>query len=274
LELERRVETEVAIRRQQEQKALRQSRLAILGELAAGIAHELNQPMQTLSLTLENIMLAIQDKQLSGEYLEQKMNYLFADISRMQDVIEHIRCFSRQSEDAGQSNFDLNQSISNAVGMLRDRFVQKGVKIILKLEDGIAHVSGNQYKFEHVILNLLTNARDAIGERKETDKQLRGEIEIVTKREEKQTIVTVKDNGCGIPLEQQDKVFDIFYTTKSLEKGTGLGLSISAGIVKGMSGTLSIDSTPDVGTIITICIPSQICENGEGAIDGFESTNS
>ena len=271
LELERRVETEVAIRQQQEQKALRQSRLAILGELAAGIAHELNQPMQTLSLTLENIMLAIQDKQLSGEYLEQKMNYLFADISRMQDVIEHIRCFSRQSEDTGKSNFDLNQSIKNAVTMVQDRFMQKGVKIILKLEEGIPQVSGNQYKFEHVILNLLTNARDAIGERKESDPQLKGEIEITAEREGTQTKITVKDNGCGIPVENQDKVFDIFYTTKSLEKGTGLGLSISSGIIKGMNGALSIDSTLGIGTSITICIPQL---DGKGAIDGFESINS
>ncbi len=254
-ELEMRVETEVARRQEQEQRALRQSRLAILGELAAGIAHELNQPMQTLSLTLENIMLAIHDKQINGDYLEQKVNYLFADISRMQDVIEHIRCFSRQGDDTSHSKFNLNQSIQNAVAMVQDRFITKGVRIVSNLAESVPEVSGNPYKFEHVILNLLTNARDAIGENMEASLQSDGLIEVSTAVQDGKLFVKVTDNGCGIPEELQDKVFDIFFTTKSLDKGTGLGLSISAGIVKGMNATLAIASAPGCGTTVTISIP-------------------
>ncbi|PKN72293.1 MAG: hypothetical protein CVU50_07835 [Candidatus Cloacimonetes bacterium HGW-Cloacimonetes-3] len=254
-ELEMRVETEVARRQEQEQRALRQSRLAILGELAAGIAHELNQPMQTLSLTLENIMLAIHDKQVNGDYLEQKVNYLFADISRMQDVIEHIRCFSRQSDETSHIKFSLKQSIQNAIAMVQDRFIAKGVQIVSNLADGIPEVSGNPYKFEHVILNLLTNARDAIGEKMDASLQSEGIIEVSTYMQDSKLLVKVTDNGCGIPEELQDKVFDIFFTTKSLEKGTGLGLSISAGIVKGMNATLAIASDPGSGTTVTISIP-------------------
>lgn len=255
-ELEQRVLAEVDIRHQQEQKALRQSRLAVLGELAASIAHELNQPMQTLSLTLENIMLAIQDEQMDAEYMRRKMRYLFQDITRMQSVIEHIRCFSRQSDDPAISHFDLNESVSQALAMVQDRFAQSGIRFKVSLQQGIPPIKGNQYKFEHVILNLLTNGRDAILEKAEAGTNFEGSFDIRSSFADGNACLTVSDNGCGIAPDLQDKVFDIFFTTKSLEKGTGLGLSISAGIIKGMNASMKLDSEPGQGTSISICIPT------------------
>lgn len=254
-ELEERVLQEVKRRNQQEQKALQQSRLAVLGELAAGIAHELNQPMQTLSFTLENITLAIQDGELDPEYLKWKMRYLFEDITRMQTVIEHIRCFSRQADDPALESFDLNVSVNNALAMVKERFEHQGISFSIKLGEGIAQVTGNQYKFEHVILNLLTNARDAIETRAASDAAHKGCIEVQSKQENGVIMLSVQDNGCGIPETEQEKVFDIFYTTKSIDKGTGLGLSISAGIIKGMNAKLDLSSEPGKGTCITISIP-------------------
>ena len=256
-ELEKRVLQEVNRRNQQEQKALQQSRLAVLGELAAGIAHELNQPMQTLSFTLENITLAIQEGELDAEYLKWKMRYLFEDIIRMQTVIEHIRCFSRQADDPALASFDLNVSVNSALNMVRDRFEHNGISFELSLAEGIPPVKGNQYKFEHVILNLLTNARDAIETITASDPAHKGRIEVFSKHENGAIMLAVKDNGCGIPEEDQEKVFDIFFTTKSIDKGTGLGLSISAGIIKGMNATLALSSQPGKGTCITISIPDK-----------------
>ncbi len=254
-ELEKRVESEVEHRREQEQKALRQSRLALLGELAAGIAHELNQPMQTLSLTLENIMLAIADDKMDDEYLKRKMKYLFQDIGRMQSVIEHIRRFSRSSEESESGSFQLYTSIQNACSMVKDRFELQGINFRLSIADNLPEISGNQYKFEHVILNLLTNARDAILENLQHGRITVGLIEISADLEADKIVIWVKDNGCGIEPEIQDKVFDIFFSTKSLDKGTGLGLAISAGIIHGMHASLSLESDPPAGTTVRISIP-------------------
>ncbi len=255
LELERRVEIEVERRRQQEQKALRQSRLALLGELAAGIAHELNQPMQTLSLTLENIKLSFLDNSFSGEYLEQKLEYLFADITRMEEVIEHIRRFSRQSEDPSDQTFNINNSLNNAILMVRDRFASHKVEIESVLCAQNPLVCGNRYKFEHVILNLLTNARDAILERLQGYDLDRGLIQVTSVSSETDVTVLIADNGIGIAPEIQDKIYDTFFSTKSLEHGTGLGLAISLGIVRSMKAELAFDSIPGQGSTFRIVIP-------------------
>jgi len=257
-ELEKRVETEVENRRMQEQKALRQSRLALLGELAAGIAHELNQPMQTLSLTLENIMLAIADDKIDDEYLKRKMKYLFQDIGRMQAVIEHIRCFSRSSEETETGSFQIAASIQNACNMVRERFEQQGISFKISVAENLPEINGNQYKFEHVILNLLTNSRDAILENLQQGRITIGLIEILAHTEADKVVISVRDNGCGIQPEVQDKVFDIFFSTKSLEQGTGLGLAISAGIVQGMHASLSLESNPPEGTVVRIAIPRPV----------------
>jgi len=276
-ELEKRVEVEVQHRQEQAQKALRQSRLAILGELAAGFAHELNQPMQTLSLTLENIVLAIQDKTIDASYLEQKLSYLFEDISRMQSVIEHIRRFSKQSEEIPVEGFDPSLAINNARQMVKDRFEKHGIKIELDLDPNLPRIHANQYKFEQVILNLLTNARDAIFSKREnlnqassspekntdlepfrtSDYNTGGIISISGLLEPGNVIIKVEDNGCGIPPEIMDKVFDIFFSTKELDKGTGLGLSISAGILKRMNATLTLESEVGKGTVATVTIVSE-----------------
>ncbi len=254
-ELEKRVETEVDRRRQQEQKALRQSRLALLGELAAGIAHELNQPMQTLYLTLENIKLSILDNSFDSAYLEQKLAYLFEDITRMQDVIEHIRCFSKSGEEDAEQTFDLNTSLVNAAAMVKERFGQNGMEIICHQCPENPLIFGNPYKFEHVILNLLTNARDAILENMEAAIIHRGMISISAESTADMAKITISDNGCGIAPEIQDKIYDIFFSTKSLEKGTGLGLAIALGIIRSMNASISFDSIPAQGSSFRIVIP-------------------
>lgn len=261
-ELEKRVAIEVANRQEQEQKALRQSRLAILGELAAGIAHELNQPMQTLSLTLENIMTAIQENRINADYLEQKMSYLFEDISRMHSVIEHIRRFSKQSHDPEHSTFKLSESITNAVLLIHDQIQKHQIEIKLNLCKESIFLKGSQYKFEHVILNLLANAKDAINEKLEKGEIQKGLIEIQSEIGSSGVQVAVVDNGCGIPPEIQEKVFDIFFSTKSLEKGTGLGLAIASGIVKSMNASLHLVSKPGSGTRFSIRIPQSEYEIG------------
>lgn len=254
IELEQRVAEELEKRRNQEEKALRQSRLALLGELAAGISHELNQPLQTLSLTLENIKEAIQDRDLDEQYLQRKMKYLFADIDRMQKVMHHIRRFARGSNDDAESYFDPKQSILNAVEMVKDRFERAPLKIITSLHPQRQLIKGDAYKFEHVILNLLSNAKDAILANLAAGYIETGEIHISSFLHEDEMIIEVKDNGCGIDHALKDKVFELFYSTKSLDQGTGLGLAISKSTLKNMKAEISFESQPKQGSCFSISI--------------------
>jgi C4-dicarboxylate-specific signal transduction histidine kinase len=257
-ELEQRVSDEVEKRRNQEQKALRQSRLALLGELAAGISHELNQPMQTLSLTLENIKEALIDKNIDEDYLERKLNYLFGDIERMQKVIDHIRRFSRPGSEDQEEYFDPLTSIANAVELVKERFEKSLLKISTHLTNAPCLIKGSSNKFEHVLLNLLTNSRDAILANLETGKINAGSINISAEVLNQQMLIRVADNGCGIAPELQDKVFDLFFSTKNPDMGTGLGLAISQSTLKAMQAELTFESVPDTGTTFTISIPIQI----------------
>ncbi len=254
-DLEKRVQTEVAIRQEQEQKALQQSRLAILGELAAGIAHELNQPLQTLSLTIENILFALQDEPSGIDVLEKKMSYLFEDISRMQSVIEHIRRFSKQSGDQSQTTFALRESIDNAIELVHDRFEQYHISLLCHHPENPIFITGNQYKFEHVIINLLTNAKDAIQSKRGISAATKGEIRINTVLEHDRVRIHVQDEGCGIAAEYMNTVFDSFFSTKPIEQGTGLGLAIAKGIIGAMNGSIEIESQQNIGTTVTISLP-------------------
>jgi signal transduction histidine kinase len=254
-DLEKRVQTEVAIRQEHEQKALQQSRLAILGELAAGIAHELNQPLQTLSLTIENILFALQDEPSGVDVLEKKMSYLFEDISRMQSVIEHIRRFSKQSGDQSQSSFALRECIDSAIALVRDRFAQCHISLQCHYPETAIYITGNQYKFEHVIINLLTNAKDAILDKRGDATPGTDEIRIEVVLKKLGVCIHVHDQGCGIAAEHQDTVFDSFFSTKPIEKGTGLGLAIAKGIIGNMNGSIGIDSQQHIGTTVTISLP-------------------
>lgn len=258
LKLEQRVIEEVDKRRAQEHRALRQSRLALLGELAAGISHELNQPMQTLSLTLENIKDAIADKDLDAEYLERKLGYLFGDIQRMQEVIDHIRRFSRPTDDTQDLRFDAITGIRNAVNLVKERFEKNSLLIELKECQAPCLTRGNAIKFEHVILNLLTNARDAIQSNISDGVIQQGWIRISSVRVGSSLEISVEDNGCGIPAQFQQKVFDLFFSTKSADQGTGLGLAISLGTLKAMGASISFSSDPPHGTCFKLIIP--LCE--------------
>ncbi|HOH98393.1 MAG TPA: tetratricopeptide repeat protein [Candidatus Cloacimonadota bacterium] len=257
-ELEKRVETEVEARQVQEQKALRQSRLALLGELAAGISHELNQPMQTLSFTLENIKGAILDNSLDASYLERKLQVLFEDITRMQNVINHIRHFSRPQEDTEDSHFNLKQSVQNATALIADQLQKMGITLNLDLKSADLSISGNAIKFEQVILNLLTNARDAIRQRQAQDSLDKGLITIHTEIAGDQIRISISDNGCGIPEDIHERIFEIFFSTKDQSEGTGLGLAISQSTLTRMNGSISFTSTPQSGTTFVIELPYQM----------------
>ncbi|MDP2338157.1 MAG: PAS domain S-box protein [Bacteroidota bacterium] len=241
------------------EKQLRHSeRMAGIGELATGMAHEINQPLNTISLSIDNILFLLDNNSLTETYLKTKINKVFANITRIKKIIDHVRTFSRDQDDFIQSNFEINKSIRNSISMISEQILRKEIKLTFNPDKNVPTLKGNSYRFEQVILNMLINAKDAIEEKKKKNyKNFEKKIDLSTKLIEKQIIIEIKDNGIGIKSEDIEKVLNPFFTTKPPGKGTGLGLSISYAIIKELGGEIEIQSTPQIGTSILIKIPVQ-----------------
>lgn len=241
------------------EKQLRHSeRMTGIGELATGMAHEINQPLNTISLIVDNIVYSMDNQTITETYLKNKINKIFDNITRVRKIIDHVRTFSRDQEDFMHENFNINTSIQNSIFMVTEQFSHKGIEIKFMPDKNLPDLKGNVYRFEQVILNMLINAKDAIEERERNHSdEFRKQIELSSNFLGKLIRIEIKDTGIGIPPEVIDKVLLPFYTTKAPGQGTGLGLSISYGIIKELDGEIELQSTPGQGTTITINIPFQ-----------------
>lgn len=239
------------------EKQLRHSeRMAGIGELATGMAHEINQPLNTISLAIDNIIFALDANTLSENYLRTKLDKVFDNITRMKKIIDHVRTFSRDQDDFVHTDFDINTSIQNGISMISEQFQQKEINLNFLPDEKLPAILGNAYRFEQVVVNMLINAKDAIEEKnREMAKPCQKQIDISTALVNNQIMVEISDNGIGIKPEDLDRVLLPFYTTKAPGQGTGLGLSISYGIIKELGGEIDIQSKPMTGTKIILKIP-------------------
>lgn len=240
------------------EKQIRHSeRMAGIGELATGMAHEINQPLNTISMSIDNIIFNLESNLLTDTYLKTKLNKVFDNITRIRKIIDHVRTFSRDQDDFINEDFNINKSIEGSISMVSEQMEHKGISLNFIPDNNLPLIKGNTHRFEQVMLNLLINAKDAIEEKKKKllCKNFRKKIEITSKQTDDQIIVEVKDNGNGIKQEDIDKILLPFYTTKAPGFGTGLGLSISYGIIKELNGDIDIQSELTKGTTIRIRVP-------------------
>jgi len=254
--LKKRVEIEVEKAKSQQQLLIQKSKLESLGELSAGLAHEINQPMGGISMGLENIMYKISNKELTSDYVESKIKFLFKDIERIRKIIEHVRTFSRDQQKTDQDIFDIISVINNTISLINRQYTNHQVDLQFDKPNIKLTTLGNPFKLEQVILNLLSNAKSAVDKRAtQNDKPFTKQIKINCNTDDNFIFIKVKDNGIGIPKEIIDRIFDPFFTTKDEESGTGLGLSISYGIINEMKGSIEVMSIPKEHTEITIKLP-------------------
>jgi PAS domain S-box-containing protein len=247
---------DITERKKMDKQLIHTERMAGIGVMAAGMAHEINQPLNTISLTMDNLLMSMNQGIPDKDYLEGKTRKIFEHITRIRNIIDHVRAFSKDHDDYIHLNFDINESIRNAKSMVSDQFRHNGIHLTLNLDGKLPQPLGNTYKFEQVIVNLILNAKDAIEEKSEFLKNGFSKIiEIRSFLEDHLICVEVKDNGIGIEQDEIDKVMLPFYSTKKEGMGTGLGLSISFGIIQDMNGTIEIHSERQIGTAIKIMIP-------------------
>ncbi|MBI9032585.1 tetratricopeptide repeat protein [bacterium] len=254
--LEERIAEEMDKFKQQQLLVNRKSKLESLGVLAAGIAHEINQPLSAISMSLDNIKNKTELNKLDSSYLGRKNDSMQTDVDRIRKIIEHVRVFSRFQTDDDLEQIDIYGVINEAISIFEPVLKKCNISLKTTFSSGKPIVLGNRVKLEQVIINLLSNAKDTTLDRIQKIGDVESpSIEVVVKIINKQVSIAVIDYGMGISDETIGKIFDPFFTTKNPDKGTGLGLAISYSIVVDMEGTLSVTSTPNEGSTFEITIP-------------------
>jgi C4-dicarboxylate-specific signal transduction histidine kinase len=252
---------QMAERELEEQRSLRlrSDRLRSLGEMAAGIAHELNQPLVGVRGLAEHILIGIERGwELDEETLQERMKSVVEQADRMVHIIEHVRRFAREAGKTKVEEVQVNGAVEAGLEMLEAQFRAHGLGLEAELAEGLPTVVVNAYSLEEVVLNLLSNARDAV----QAQRGLGGDgfvPEVVVRSlmgDPGWVQVEVEDNGTGIPTENVQRVFDPFFTTKDPDRGTGLGLSVSRSIIEEFGGGLELRSEPGEGTKATISLPA------------------
>ena len=247
---------DISQRKKIETKQLHADRMANLGEMASGIAHEINQPLNIISMVMDKILFETERAEtIDIEFLKNKSDKIFDNIIRIRNIIDHVRAFSRNDNNYILTAFNINSSIENAVSMIMEQFKHLDINLMTQLNQQIPQIVGNTYKFEQVIVNLLTNAKDAVLDRRNKQEDCGDlRVEIKTYQENQSLIVEIIDNGIGIDKEDIHNIMLPFYTTKEEGKGTGLGLSICYQIIKEMNGTIDISSDGINGTKIKLVL--------------------
>ncbi|GMR05079.1 MAG: hypothetical protein BMS9Abin23_1011 [Thermodesulfobacteriota bacterium] len=222
------------------------SKLKALGELSATIAHELKQPLTVIRGLAQNLLKNSQTQ--TPEY--EKAKLILNASKNMEAIIKHLGVFSRTGEEELKP-VDLNKVIKGAFIILRKLLERSSIELRLDLKK-IPPVAGSANRLEQVIINLVTNAKDAMA--------AGGSVEIstraVTKNNATFVELVVRDSGAGMTPEVLEKAFDPFFTTKEEGKGTGLGLSISYGIIKEHKGEITAESAPGKGSVFRITLPA------------------
>ena len=239
---------EEAKRQEMEMRALTQDKLASLGEIATGVAHEINQPLSYIKIILESTLHDLENEKLDKAELSGDFNESLRQVGKISNIISHLRTFGR-SDVTSFSSVDLSGVLEDTLILMKERLRIKNITIDVQLAEHFPMLYGNHVKLEQLFVNLIQNSIDAI------EGQGEGEIILTAEAENKEASITYSDNGEGIEPKILEKIFDPFFTTKEPGKGTGIGLSIVYGIVQEHEGTITCESEKGKGATFEIKLP-------------------
>jgi signal transduction histidine kinase len=218
--------------------------MASLGRLAAGVAHEINNPLTGILLYASLLSEAVEDT----DSLAEDIKYIIEDTQRCKDIVKGLLTYSRQTN-PNRETLELNDLVAESLSLIRDQRLFIQVNVVKDLSDELMPIYGDRNQLSQVIINLVMNAIDAM------DRV--GTLTLRTHRNpnDARACLEVSDTGCGIPRENLPKIFDPFFTTKEPGKGTGLGLSTVYGIVESNGGLVRVKETGEKGTTFIIELP-------------------
>jgi PAS domain S-box-containing protein len=242
---------------EKETQLIQAGKMTTLGVMAAGMAHEINQPLNVIQVCADFFLKMLnRGQKIEDEDLRSMANDIVANVERASGVIKHVRDFARQSEPV-RTRVNINDPINDVFKVLGHQLKVHDVEVTLDLDTHIPDILAEHNRLEQVFINLVSNAIDAMDEKDNRRDIGNSEKHLTIKSfaENGQVCVKVTDTGIGMSEEVKNKIFEPFYTTKKVGKGTGLGVSISYGIVQDYKGAIEIESQVGHGTTFTLKFP-------------------
>ena len=237
-------------RQQQEAMLIEQSRSAQMGEMLSMIAHQWRQPLNAISLIAADMLVAYQDGELTSTEAEEQYHTLMSQLTYMSKTIDDFRNFFKKGEDTVFAAF---HSVASAKAICEAQLKDKNIELILECDEK-AKVYGNENRLTQVLLALISNSKDAILDRQETEK-IDGVIRVALRKQDKQIVIDVADNGKGANETTLQKMFDAYYTTKHAGAGTGLGLHMAKAIIeRNMHGQIRAKNVKGGGLCVSIIL--------------------
>ena len=230
-----------------------EDRLATLGMMAAGIAHELNQPLNTIRVVTDGFLFGRNEGwPLDPAELFDGLEMISRQVARMDKVIRNIRNFAREGRDFEGESVRVNEAIENVFSMIGRQIEAHGIRVEKDLDPELPRIRASLNGLEQVVMNLIVNARQALDESAVDPKRLwiRTESRVGAIR------IEVSDNGGGVPKHLLERIFDPFFTTKTTGKGTGLGLSISQSIISRFGGRIEGHNNESGGATFLVTVPA------------------
>jgi len=234
--------------RDKQEQLVQAGKLATLGELTTGVAHELNNPLNNTGLFVGNAVDLIELGVMDKGQIVRELRHAMQQVGKATEIISHLRTFGRAAS-VSREPVSLRQVIDRALSLMQEQLRLRQIDVTVHLGSEEPVVVGNPIQLEQVFINLLTNARDAMADSPRRAIRIAGSVTSAVVE------VTFADTGHGIPSGLERRIFDPFFTTKEVGKGTGLGLSITYGIVKEHGGTISVVSRPGEGATFLIQLP-------------------
>ncbi len=235
--------TDITKRLIAEQQLIQASKMATLGEMATGIAHELNQPLSVIKSASNYILRKTRDGQkIQADIMMTMSEEMDGQVDRASKIINHMREFGRKS-DVTREKVQVNDALIKAFDIFRQQLKLRQIDVIQEIEENLPRIMADENRLEQVFINLLINARDAIEDHAASlneDRECLKQIFLATRSDDDHVMIEIEDSGTGVDDSIREKIFEPFFTTKEAGKGTGLGLSISYGIVKDYGGDIAV----------------------------------
>jgi len=234
--------------REKQEQLVQAGKLATLGELTTGVAHELNNPLNNIGLFIGNVIDLIELGEADPQRMLHELHSAMQQVHKATEIISHLRTFGRAAT-VSREPVVINQVIQRAISLVHKQLHLRQIEVQLRFPSEDVIVIGNAIQMEQVFINLLTNARDALAD--VTQKMITITCTVKT------DVVNIHfcDTGPGIPAGLEQRIFDPFFTTKEVGAGTGLGLSITYGIIKEHQGSIAVESRPGEGALFLIQLP-------------------
>jgi len=233
-------------------RLLQAEKMASLGSLSAGVAHEINNPLGGILIYAS---LLLEEFEEEKDAKVEDLRKIVMEASRCKEIVKSLLEFGRQTESKFEL-LDINKAIIDGLFFLENQVLFHDISIVKKLDTSIPPIEGNPNQLKQVFMNMMVNAAEAM-----TDKK--GTLTITTGKSTDMlsVLIAFQDTGMGIPKKVQPRIFEPFFTTKEIGKGTGLGLSTSYGIIQSHHGTIEVESKVNTGTVFTIVLPVSIKDN-------------